>query len=282
MYMALDFSGAVPILRTYAADEDSGEYELLTEDYAVVLSEGRKHLWCLGSTETGEIRYMYPLNEEWFPADWYAGTWKTQSGTTYSFSDGQAKMNGQDYGKLLVSDNRLVITRNDGSKEVLYAAKNAETDSLVLTFSTGEELTAEILTRSAEKPKAPSFPPAKPKTKPMPPFSAPKPQTEQMPSQFPEMPKVNMPKPQTLNLDGVWGAYVNNQQWVIQYKGSQYFGWINGQPSEMGVFQLDGNTISGTNNNGVNFTAELELDPSGQSLTMTFQNGNSITYQRLQ
>ena len=288
MYMAMDFSGPVPILRTYAQDEDSGEYELITEDFAVVMSDGQKHIWLLGSTETGEIRYMYPLNESWFPEGWYSGTWKGTSGTSCTFSqDGQAKINGQSIGKYIVSDNRIVITRNDGSKEVLYAALNNENNSLVITFMTGEEMTAEVFTRSSEKPAVPSFPPAKPKKSgsAAPTFTPPQPQPQStasdMPSEFPEMPNVEMPKP-ALNIDGVWGAYVNNQQWVLQYKGSQYFGWINGQPSEMGVFRIDGSTITGTNNNGVSFTAELELDASGRTLTMKFQNGSSITYQRLQ
>ena len=140
-------------------------------------------------------------------------------------------------------------------------------------------MTAEIFTRSEEKNAAPAkkkapssifTPPAKPQ-----------PQNPEMPSEFPEMPKVSMPKP-ALNIDGVWGAYVNNQQLVMQFKGNQYFGWINGQPSEMGIIRIEGNTATGTNNHGVNFTTELELDPSGNALTMTFQNGNSITYQRLQ
>ena len=282
MYMALDLSGVVPILRTYAQDDESGEYEVMAEDYAVVMSDGTKHIWLLGSTETGEIRYMYPLNESWFPEGWYSGTWKSSNGTTYTFSqDGNIRINGQSMGKYLVSDNRIIITRNDGTKQPLYAALNPENNALVITFMTDDDMIAEIFTRSEEKPASPSFPPAKTK-KPTTPFTPPaKTQNPDMPTEFPDMPQVNMPKP-PMNIDGVWGAYVNNQQWVVQYKGSQYFGWINGQPSEMGVFQIEGNTITGRNNSGVNFSAELELDASGQTLTMTFQNGNSITYQRLQ
>ena len=285
MYMALDLAGPVPILRTYA--EDDGEYEMITEDFAVVMSDGTKHIWLLGSTETGEIRYMYPLNESWFPEGWYSGTWKGTSGTSYTFSpDGQAKINGQTIGRYIVSDNRIVITRNDGTRQPLYAALNPESNALVITFMTDEDMTAEIFTRSEEKPAAPEkpsapvFTPAKPKTT-KPTFTPPETQTSEMPTEFPEMPSVNIPKP-PVNIEGVWGAYVNNQQWVTQFKGNQYFGWINGQPSEMGVIRIDGNTITGTNNHGVNFTAELELDGSGQTLTMKFQNGRAITYQRLQ
>ena len=96
------------------------------------------------------------------------------------------------------------------------------------------------------------------------------------------MPDVKMPEPPGPNIDGVWGAYVNGQQWITQYQGNQYYGWINGQPTEMGIFTLKGNTMTGQNNNGVHFTTEIELDDSGQFLTLKFQNGNSITYQKLQ
>ena len=240
----------------------------------MVISDGTKHLWLLGSVETGEVRYMYPLNASWFPEGWYSGTWKGSGGTGYTLTfgkDGQASINSQAFGKYIVSDNRIVITRNNGDKEVLYAAWNPDSDALVITFTTDDDLVAEVFTRESAKPSAPQ--PTIPTT----PSASP-----QMPSEFPAMPDVQMPAPPSLNIDGVWGAYVNNQQWVVQYKGNQYFGWINGQPSEMGVVQIQGSTITGTNNQGVNFTAELELDPSGQVLTMTFPNGNTLRYQRLQ
>ena len=105
-----------------------------------------------------------------------------------------------------------------------------------------------------------------------------------MPTEFPPMPKVNMPPQNLENLDitGVWGAYVNGQQWIIQYQGNNYYGWINGQPSEMGIFTVKGKTITGSNNHGVTFTAELELDDDGDELDMTFENGSTIHYQKLQ
>ncbi len=287
MYMALDLSGEVPVIRTYIKDDDADDYELSGEDFAVVMTEGNNHIWCLGSVETGELGYLFPLDDAFFPEGWYSGTWKAKDGTTYSFAaDGQAEINGQSAGKYLISDNRIIITHDDGEKEIIYAAYNTDTKSLVMTFTDREDLTAEVFTRTAEKKTAPKFPaPAKPEKKTSPIFTPPEKktetQTQKMPSKFPEMPKVNMPK-QNLNIDGVWGAYVNNQQWVMQFDGGQYFAWINGQPSEMGIIKIDGNIATGTNNNGVEFYTELELDPSGQSLTMTFRGGNSITYQRLQ
>ena len=50
----------------------------------------------------------------------------------------------------------------------------------------------------------------------------------------------------------------------------------------MGIISIEGNKITGSNNKGVDFTAELELDASGKFLDMRFPNGNTIHYQRLQ
>ena len=104
--MTFDTDEPVPVMRTYFRDDDD-EYELWAEDFAVVLSDGSKHLWCLGSVETGEISYMYPLNDVWFPEGWYLGTWENESGNSVSFTDdGQFMINGQSFGKFTVSDNR--------------------------------------------------------------------------------------------------------------------------------------------------------------------------------
>lgn len=274
MYMLLDFTGKVPVLKTYAEDEN-GQYEVITEDFAVVLADSAKRIWCLASVQTGEVRYMCPLGGAWFPEGWYVGNWKAQDGSSYSFSsDGQVSVNGQSAGKFIVSDNRIVITRKNGSKEIIYAWWNPDTERLVLTFTRNGTLIAGAFTRAAEQPEpkkqetVPAFPPATP--------------NPQMPTQFPKMPDVKMPEPPGPNIEGVWGAYVNGQQWITQYQGNQYYGWINGQPSEMGIITLKGNTMTGQNNKGVHFTAEIELDDSGQILTLKFPNGNAITYQKLQ
>ncbi|MBR0167928.1 MAG: hypothetical protein IJQ08_04600, partial [Synergistaceae bacterium] len=103
----------------------------------------------------------------------------------------------------------------------------------------------------------------------------------EMPTEFPPMPKVSLP-PQNLNIDGVWGAYVDGKQFITQYQGKNYYGWIDGQPSEMGIITIKGKTLSGRNNNGVEFTAELELSEDGKELSLTFENGNTIRYQKLQ
>ena len=285
MYMLLDFSGTVPVLKTYAADDD-GQYEVITEDFAVVLSDSQKRIWCLASVETGEVRYMCPLDGAWFPKGWYSGNWKGQDETTYTFSaNGQASRNGQVIGKYIVSDNRIVITRTDGSKQLICAWWNPDTERLVLTFTDNGMMTAGAFTRITEKQAVPFLPSLKKQTAPVSPQTTQKQEVSsspEMPSQFPKMPDVKMPEPPGPNIEGVWGAYVNGQQWITQYQGNQYYGWINGQPSEMGIITLKGNTMTGQNNKGVHFTAEIELDDSGQILSLTFPNGSSIQYQKLQ
>ena len=66
-------------------------------------------------------------------------------------------MNGQSIGKFIVSDNRIVITRNNGRKELLCAAPNLDDGSLVITFMNGGEMIAGVFTHPAE-PSAPAMP----------------------------------------------------------------------------------------------------------------------------
>lgn len=293
MYMALDFSGPVPILRTFA--DDDNDYETIAEDYAVVGADSPQNIWCLGSTETGEVRFMYPMNDTFFPEGWYEGSWKCQDGTNYTFSpDGKAISDGQTLGDYTVSDNRIIITNRDGTKQVLFAAWNPGNDVLVITFPDGDNPTAGIFSRytpeEPARPSKPRFPPAQrrtakpaPQTMPStPPVTLPpKPQTPNMPQEFPEMPNVSLPEPPAVNIDGVWGAYVDGKQRIAQYKDGQYFVWVDGKPSEMGTFEIHGHTLTAKSNKDDTFTAEIELDEEGNNLTLKFNDGTR-TYQRLQ
>ena len=49
----------------------------------------------------------------------------------------------------------------------------------------------------------------------------------------------------------------------------------------MGIITVKGKTLTGKNNKGVEFTAELELNDDGTELVMTFGNGNTIRYMKL-
>lgn len=283
MFWEFDTSGKVPLLKAYELANE-GQLNHVFDNFAVLMADNEKHLWLLGDVSEGKIAYMYPLVEAWFPAGWLNGSWKRSDGAVYTFApDGKASVNGESIGKFRVSDNRIILTHDDGTKETLYATLTDDKSKLVITFKNDGESIAAILERAGaapvKKPSSPTMKPSAPMTSPQKPAETP---STQMPSQFPKMPDVKMPVPPAPSLNGVWGAYVNGQQWVMQYQGNNYYGWINGQPSEMGIFQFDGEVIRGQSNAGVNFIAEVDLDASGQTMTLTFANGNSITYQKLQ
>ena len=81
-YMTFDTSGAVPILKAY--DEN---HKIIAEDFAVIISESNHHAWLLGSVENGEVRYLFPINDFWFPENWYEGTWKANDGSTVTLEN---------------------------------------------------------------------------------------------------------------------------------------------------------------------------------------------------
>ncbi|MBQ7578794.1 MAG: hypothetical protein IJT21_11080 [Synergistaceae bacterium] len=251
--ITLDTSGEVPILRIATP-----EGLTLTEDFAVVMSDGNKHLWCLGSVKTGEVRYLYPLKDEWFPSNWFNGAWEGSEGRNLVFEDSRYYINNKLAGTFMPIDDRITINVLDGNKGVIFAMLNQETNSLVITFTKDleglEEFQAEIFKRKNTLPPAP----------------APVPTPAPAPTQ-------------SVNIYGKWSAVVDNSQWVLQYdRDNNYYGWINGIPAETGVYQLNGNTLTGRNSQGVEFTANVDITQSGNILIMTFPNGNRIMYQRMQ
>ena len=293
LYMTLDTQAQAPIIKTYRADS-SGQYDVVGEDYAVVINQGGSRAWFVASVSDGEINYFFPLDDaSLFPKGWYLGAWKCSDGTQFTFEGDTISSNGQAIGTFNVSDNRIIVTTPDGQKDVIYALRNPEKDTLVMTFTSGPNgmgVNAGVFERIAEAPKttAPRFPapstttPEAPKPPKFPvPTQIHQPSEPQMPTEFPPMPKVDLPSP-SLNIDGVWAANVNGHQWITQFQDGNYYGWIDGRPSEMGIIRIEGSTITGTNNHGVDFKAELELDPSGKILDMKFGNGNVIRYQKVQ
>jgi hypothetical protein len=50
--------------------------------------------------------------------------------------------------------------------------------------------------------------------------------------------KVEIPtiKQLPITLDGIWGAVINGQQWVLQIQENQYQTWVNNYLSESGMF----------------------------------------------
>lgn len=260
-YMFLDTESEAPMLISYTKSK-SGKFELTGKSYAGLYEED--YSWLTGAVSDGSLNVLVPINDMYFPEGWYLGAWKCEDGTQFTFDGGKMYAGGQEIGTFTVDDNRITVTGSDGSKDTIYAMWNPYKDILAITFSTGPNgmgINAGVFERmnDSQKPAA----------------------TPKMPTEFPPMPKVKMP-PQAVNINGVWGAYAEGKQIILQYEGNNYFGWINGEPSEMGIFTINGNTITGTSSKGEKFTNKIELDDSGKFFDMTYTNGKTIRYQKLQ
>ena len=86
-----------------------------------------------------------------------------------------------------------------------------------------------------------------------------------------------------MGLNGVWGAYINGQQVVMQIQGNQYQTWMNGVPYETGLFQIQGNILQGQTSMGAFFSHYLLVNPNGMEFMLTnMQTGMAVVYQRLQ
>ena len=300
MLMVYDDEGPVPMMKFYAADEDDEEYENMGEYYVVIVQQGRSFFWRMLESEGGDLRLLLPLNDYWYPEDWQKGSWKCSDGSEIEFSDNKVLSQGRELGSYIISDNRIAIKAPNGERDVIFAAYDSDDDTLILTFTSGPDDMGEnagVFTRTSAKPAktqtkktAPKFPSKEKKN------SAPKFPTSQkksstnkeistgkneMPTSFPKMPDVKFPQ-QTPQLEGVWGAVVNGQQIVMQFKGNQYYAWINSQPAEMGTFQLNGNIYSARTSAGINFQGTVNFDQSGNSYEYTYPDGSTITYQRME
>ena len=284
-YMILDTKAEAPMLLSYTKTE-SREFELSGKSYAgLSLAENDKS-WLTAAVSDGSINILIPINKIYFPGGWYLGAWKCADGTQFTFDGNKMYSSGQEIGTFTVEDNRITVTASDGSKDTVYAIWNPYKEILVMTFSSGPDgmgVNAGVFERmkDSEKPVAtPKVPetPRKPETESPKTESKPAPK---VPTKFPPMPKVNMP-PQNLDITGVWGAYVEGKQVILQCEGNNYYSWIDGTPWEMGTFTVKGSTITGSSSNGEKFTNKIELDSSGEFLDMTYENGQTVRYQKLQ
>ncbi len=147
-YVTFDTSGLVPVMKVTA------DGQTITEDYTVVgsvTSRVSSYVWGLGSVETGELRYLYPINDAWFPEGWYKGTWKCGNLTFTFEGTGKFYTNGELLGSYTVSDNRIAVKLSDGSDNVLFAMYSPDLDALVITIKNDREFngadTAGIFTR---------------------------------------------------------------------------------------------------------------------------------------
>ena len=273
-FYTLDLSGEVPVMKAYAPD-DKGEYKIFAEDYAVVMPEDdEKYAWLLASVETGEIRYLYPLNNFWFPSKWYEGEWKCSDGSEVELDDdGEIEIQDKKFGTYIVSDNRIAVKTPDGERDVIYCANNPYNGTLVMTFTSGPNgmgMNAGVFVKDKDSKKKSQTPV----------FKAP--ETSQ--PKFPETPKQEFPKfpgkTPEINLEGVYQAYVNGQQIVLQFQGNNYYCWLNGQPAEMGTFIIQGNNLTGTKSTGEKFNNVFQL--SGNTLILTDNDNMNIIYQKVQ
>ena len=98
---------------------------------------------------------------------------------------------------------------------------------------------------------------------------------------MPQQPQYPQQKP--VGLNGVWGAYINCQQIVMQIQGNQYQMWMNGMPYQTGLFQIQGNILQGQTSMGEFFSHYLLVNPNGMEFMLTnMQTGIAVVYQRMQ
>ena len=98
---------------------------------------------------------------------------------------------------------------------------------------------------------------------------------------MPQQPQYPLQMP--VGLNGVWGAYINGQQVVMQIQGNQYQIWMNGMPYQTGLFQIQGNVLQGQTSMGVFFSQYLLVNPNGMEFMLTdMQTGLVVVYQRMQ
>ena len=268
-FTTFDASGAVPVIKTYAADT-KGNYELIAEDFAVVMLDGgSKYIWLLASTDTGEIRFLYPLNDFWFPSRWYEGEWKSSDGSEIEFDDDEnVEIQDKKFGTYIISDNRIVVKTLTGERDVIFCAYDPYKENLVMTFTSGPNGMGEnaaVFVNDEDKPKVEKAPVFKAPTT-----------TPTAPQEFPKFP-INAPQ---VNIEGIWQTYVNGSQVVMQCQGNNYYVWINGQPAEMGTFQIQGDKLTGTKSNGEIFINNVQI--SGNNLIFTDSTNARIIYQKIQ
>ena len=264
-FYTLDLSGEVPVMRAYAPN-DKGEYKIFAEDYAVVMPEdSEKYAWLLASVETGEIRFLYPINDFWFPSKWYEGDWKSSDGYEVDLDDdGEIEIQEKKLGTYTVSDNRILIKTPDGKEDVIYCANNPYEKTLVMAFTDGSNsmsANAGVFVKDKDGNKKSNAPV----------FKAP----ETSKQEFPKFPG----KVPEANIEGVWQTYMNGQQIVLQFQGNNYYIWLNGQPAEMGSFQRNGNILNGRKSTGETFTNTVQVNDN--TLILSDVNNMHITYQKV-
>nr|MBQ6739538.1 hypothetical protein [Synergistaceae bacterium] len=107
--------------------------------------------------------------------------------------------------------------------------------------------------------------------------------------QYPQAPVMPQQPVQNLQylIQGLWAANYNGAAVMTQLQGNTFHDWINGQMTAYGNFQIQQTSqLTGVmyivDFKGQQFQNLIQLDPSGRFLTMQYQNGLALTFQRMQ
>ncbi len=292
----LDLSGEIPILKMIYPDGK------IQSNQAVLLPHGQNYPWRLVGVESKNLSQIIPLTSDWFPANYLEGNWKGNDETTISFNSGKIIFNGETSGTYTVTDNRISVKMEDGNSDLIFAAYEPETGVLVLTFNGANQenwnamayrkvnvqtpQVSQPQNPQNQQPQAPQYPQNPQQQVPQAP-QYPQNQQPQIPQypqypqapQFPQMPQTN---PLQFLINGVWGTYLNGSQIITQIQGNQCWDWVNGQPAGHGTFQLQGNIMYVYTDNGQMLQNIINIDPSGRTMSIQYQNGFTLVFQRMQ
>ncbi|MDR1732401.1 MAG: hypothetical protein LBR61_09960 [Synergistaceae bacterium] len=247
----------VPFLSRFQWNDSWKGFSLADRNFAVLVTDETGYVWKMFDAFNLSPVVLVPISDQLFSARVLEGTWTGKDNSSFIFSGGRFEYRsatGKNLaGRYAVRDSLVMVTP-DGQQSALPGfAFIPEGDSLVLTFlDSGKSM---IYDRAEQQ----------------------KPVIRPRPSAPPQP-----PVPQQVSLDGVWGAMVNGQQWVMQYQGNRYQGWINGMPAEAGIFQIQGNMMVGQTTTGMAFSNFFQMAPDGSMFQITAPNGFSIVYQRMQ
>ena len=308
----LDTSGELPMLKNIYPD---GEPD---SNIAVLVPNNNSYIWRLVNPQTQNLRLMMPLNDL---NNFINGSWQGGDGSTINFSNGKLTFNNQTSGSYTLTDNRISVKMDDGRSDLIFAAYDENSQILVLTFNGSEQdkwsamayRKAQAQAQAPITPQQPApapqtpnnYPVQQPQPQPQPqapqaPNNYPMPQPQPQPQPAPQYPQQPMPQyPQTpvmpqqpvqnlqYLIQGLWAANYNGAAVMTQLQGNTFHDWVNGQMTAYGNFQIQQTSqLTGVmyivDFKGQQFQNLIQLDPSGRFLTMQYQNGLALTFQRMQ
>ncbi|GAB1428310.1 hypothetical protein MASR2M17_17400 [Aminivibrio sp.] len=263
----------LPHFTAYMKNEQGEGYTPVERRFALLQSDEKTHAWTTLDAYTLDKMVLVPLDELNFPTGFMNGSWTGNDGSSLEFGQGSAvyvsEKGARTEGKSAVKNNFFAITPASGTPLGFFFGYNPEQNIMVATFP--DEGTAVIYNRKGQAPAV------VPQPQPMPQ----QPQYPQQPQPMPQQPQYPQQKP--VGLNGVWGAYINCQQIVMQIQGNQYQMWMNGMPYQTGLFQIQGNILQGQTSMGEFFSHYLLVNPNGMEFMLTnMQTGIAVVYQRMQ